>query len=55
MKKELLFNLLLVLLCICAILINTFWDDMKAIGAGCIISMGLLAMFKDKIIKKHKD
>ena len=52
MNKTVLINILLVLLCICAILINHFFPNYKAVGIGCVILMGVVGVIKEKITKK---
>lgn len=44
--KEKCINISIVILGIAAIIINQFFDSYKAIGAGCIILMGMLAIRK---------
>lgn len=46
--KNTIINISIMILCICAICINTFWGEYKALGSMCIIIMGILAFCKDK-------
>lgn len=48
MKKKILINILLLILCTLAICINVFLDHFKGIGIVCILLMGALAVAKDK-------
>ncbi len=41
-------NIILVVLCILAIYINVFMDKYKALGAFCILCMGIVALSKKK-------
>ena len=44
--KNIIINVVIILLCCLAIIINYYYEDYKAIGAGCIILMGIIAIFK---------
>ena len=44
--KNVIINVVIILLCSLAIIINYYYEDYNAIGAGCIILMGIIAIFK---------
>lgn len=51
MKKKNIINVSIILLCVIAICINSFFEQYKSIGGGCMLLMGFLAILKDRIIK----
>ena len=46
--RNMIINISIIILCICAIIINVFLDTYEAIGAVCIVLMGVLALVKEK-------
>lgn len=51
MKKNKIFNLIIYLVCIIAVLICIFLKEYKYIGMGCFIAIGIIAVLKNIICK----
>ncbi len=45
--KNKIINIIIIVLCLCAIFINAYLDTYEAIGAACIMLIGILAICKD--------
>jgi hypothetical protein len=52
LKTNYLINCILVVLCIGAIIINTFFEKYKLVGIICILAIGALGVFKEHIYKE---
>ena len=48
--KKMIINIVMIVLCLVALYINLYMDGYKALGAACIVAMGVLALMKEKII-----
>lgn len=48
--KKMIINIVMVVLCLVALYINLYMGGYKALGAACIVAMGVLALMKEKII-----
>lgn len=54
MKKNMVMNCLSIVLCIVTLYINGYKEEYKALGMVCILAMGVIAVFKEKLSKKEK-
>lgn len=46
--RNMIINIAIIILCICAIILNVFLDTYEAIGSACIVLMGILSLIKEK-------